>query len=73
MKRVAIASLWFIAAFCMHELAWSLVGSPRLLGVALGAAAAAFVLVDPLHLLATKTMVASKPISTFGSVQPIGH
>ena len=73
MKRAVIATLWFLAAFCMHELAWSLTGSPRILGVAFGAAAAAFVLIDPLHMLASSAAVAPKPVSHVGSAQPAGR
>ena len=57
----------------MHELAWSLTGSPRILGVAFGAAAAAFVLIDPLHMLASSAAVAPKPVSHVGSAQPAGR
>jgi hypothetical protein len=71
MKRAVIASLWFFAAFCLHELAWSIAGSPRLLGLAFGAAAAAFVLIDPLRMLAGAA-AAQKPLSQIGSAQPFG-
>jgi hypothetical protein len=54
MRRILIAALWFFAFFCVHELAWSLFGSPRLLGVAVGAAAAAFILIDPVRLVRTE-------------------
>jgi hypothetical protein len=50
--RVGIASLWFVAFLCLHELAWSTVGSPRFLGIAFGVAAAAFVFFDPARLFA---------------------
>jgi hypothetical protein len=73
MKRAIIASLWFFAAFCVHELAWSIAGSPRLLGLAFGAAAAAFVLIDPLSMLAGSSAVASRRASQIGSAQPFGH
>jgi hypothetical protein len=49
-RRLTVSALWFVAFFCMHELAWSLFGSPRVLGLAVGGIAAAFVWVDPLHL-----------------------
>lgn len=54
MRRISIAALWFFAFFCAHELAWSVFGSPRLLGIAVGAAAAAFVLIDPLRIVRTE-------------------
>ena len=49
-RRLSIASLWFVAFLCLHELAWSVFGSPRILGLAIGGLAAAFILVDPWHL-----------------------
>ena len=67
MKRAVIAGLWFFAAFCMHELAWSIAGSPRVLGLAFGAAAAAFVLIDPLHMLAGAVVLKPQPVSQVGS------
>jgi hypothetical protein len=73
MKRAVIATLWFLSAFCMHELAWSLAGSPRILGLAFGAAAAAFVLIDPLHMLARSTAVAPASVGRVGSAQPAGR
>lgn len=73
MKRAVIASLWFIAAFCMHDLAWSIVGSPRILGLALGAVAAAFVLIDPLRMLAREAVDVPTPTARIGSVQPAGR
>ena len=57
MRRISIAALWFFAFFCAHELAWSFFGSPRLLGVAIGAAAAAFVLIDPLRIVRSERPV----------------
>jgi len=48
LRRTGISALWFVSIFCLHELAWSVAGSPRLLGVVLGALAAAFVWFDPL-------------------------
>ena len=51
MRRGVIALLWFLAFLCLHELVWSIVGSPRILGLAFGSAAAAFVLMDPLGML----------------------
>jgi hypothetical protein len=40
--------MWFVSILCMHELAWSVVGSPRPLGFVLGGLAAAFVWLDPI-------------------------
>ena len=51
MRRTLIAGLWFFAFLCVHELAWSVLGSPRILGLAFGAAGAAFVLMDPVGLI----------------------
>jgi hypothetical protein len=73
MKRVAVASLWFFAAFCMNELAWSMFESPRILGLAFGAAAAAFVLIDPFRMLTSTPAVARTPVAAFGSTQPAGR
>ena len=46
-RRITISALWFLAFFCLHELAWSVFGSPRMLGVAIGALAAAYVWLYP--------------------------
>jgi hypothetical protein len=73
MKRAVTAGLWFFAAFCVHELAWSIAGSPRVLGLVFGAAAAAFVLIDPLHLLAPASAAARKPINQIRRAQPVGR
>ena len=71
MRRISIAALWFFAFFCVHELAWSLFGSPRLLGVAVGAAAAAFILIDPIRLVRTERPTApSVPSSAVPVQQP---
>ncbi|HET9345023.1 MAG TPA: hypothetical protein VFO05_04905 [Candidatus Limnocylindrales bacterium] len=59
MRRALTAGLWFFAFFCVHELAWSFLGSPRLLGVAVGAAAAAFILIDPVKLIRAERPTAS--------------
>jgi hypothetical protein len=48
LRRTAISALWFFSILCMHELAWSLFGSPRVLGIILGGLAAAFVWFDPI-------------------------
>jgi len=73
MKRAVVASLWFFAAFCMHELAWSIAGSPRVLGLAFGAAAAAFVLIDPQHMLAGASSVVARPARHVGRAQSVGR
>jgi hypothetical protein len=46
-QRLTITFLWFVAFFCLHEIAWSVFGSPRLLGIVAGALAAAFFFFDP--------------------------
>jgi hypothetical protein len=51
MRRLGIATLWFVAFLLFHELAWSVFGSPRVLGLAIGIAAAAFVIIDPLGIV----------------------
>jgi hypothetical protein len=73
MKRAIIASLWFLAAFCTHELAWSIAGSPRVLGLAIGAVAAAFVLIDPLRMMAGSSVQAPQRTRQIGSAQPVGR
>lgn len=73
MKRAVIASLWFFVAFCMHELAWSLAGSPRVLGLVLGVAAAAFVLIDPIQMLARTATVEPKRGAQRGRRQVVGR
>lgn len=60
-RRATISALWFAAFFCLHELAWSLFGSPRLLGVAIGGLAAAFVWLDPLYLSHTEPTLRATP------------
>jgi len=47
LRRTAVSALWFVSILCLHELAWSVAGSPRPLGIVLGALAAAFVWFDP--------------------------
>jgi hypothetical protein len=49
-RRLAIATLWFVSFLCLHELAWSVFGSPRVLGIVIGGAAAAFFYFDPARL-----------------------
>lgn len=44
--RMAIASLWFASFLCLHEIAWSVFGSPRILGIIIGGVAAAFFYFD---------------------------
>jgi hypothetical protein len=48
LRRTAVATLWFASVFLAHELAWSIAGSPRPLGVILGLIAATIVWIDPL-------------------------
>lgn len=73
MRRAIIAGLWFVAAFCMHELAWSIAGSPRVLGLVLGVAAAAFVLIDPIQMLARTATVEPKHGAQRGRPQVVGR
>ena len=48
LRRTTVATLWFVSIFVAHELAWSITGSPRPLGVILGLIAATVVWIDPL-------------------------
>jgi hypothetical protein len=54
LQRLAIAFLWFAAFLCMHEIAWSIFGSPRALGLVLGGLAASFVYFDPKRLFVSR-------------------
>jgi hypothetical protein len=49
-KRAVASVLWFAATWFTYEIAWSMVGLPRMAGPILAAALAMTVLVDPLHL-----------------------
>jgi hypothetical protein len=49
-KRIASATLWFIAAGWGFNLLGLITGTPPVMGVAFGAAVGAFVGIDPLHL-----------------------
>jgi hypothetical protein len=49
-KRIASATLWFIAAGWGFNLLGLITGTPPVMGFAFGAAVAAFVGTDPLHL-----------------------
>jgi uncharacterized membrane protein AbrB (regulator of aidB expression) len=49
LRRTTVASLWFVSIFVAHELAWSIAGSPRPLGLILGLIAATIVWIDPLR------------------------
>lgn len=49
-KRAASALLWFTAMWVGYEIAWSLVGVPRVAGPIIAGAVAAFVALDPLGL-----------------------
>jgi hypothetical protein len=63
MQRIAISLLWFAAFLCMHEIAWSLMGSPRELGVVLGLLAAAFVYFDPKHMFASNAGTSTQSVA----------
>jgi len=49
-KRIASATLWFIAAGWGFNLLGLITGTPPVMGFAFGAAVGAFVGIDPLHL-----------------------
>jgi hypothetical protein len=51
-QRLGIAFLWFASFLCLHELAWSVLGSPRVLGLVIGGMAAASYFFDPAHVFA---------------------
>jgi hypothetical protein len=51
LRRTAISALWFVSILLVHELAWSVFGSPRPLGPILGIVAASFVWLDPFRQL----------------------
>ena len=56
-KRIVIATLWFAAFLCLHEIAWSVLGSPRAFGVVIGTAAAAFYFFDPSGRLVARPVI----------------
>jgi hypothetical protein len=49
-KRIASATLWFIAAGWGFNLLGLITGTPPVMGFAFGAAVGAFVGIDPMHL-----------------------
>jgi len=49
-KRIASATLWFIAVGWGFNLLGLITGTPPIMGIALGAAVGAFVGTDPMHL-----------------------
>ena len=49
-KRIVSAALWFVAAGWGFNLLGLMTGTPSVMGLAFGAAVAAFVGIDPLHL-----------------------
>ena len=51
-RRFSISALWFVSFVCLHEVAWSVAGSPRILGLVAGGLAAGFCYFDPFHCLA---------------------
>lgn len=55
-QRLAVAFLWFVSFLALHEIAWSLFGSPRVLGVVIGGAAAAFFYFDPSRLFTVASL-----------------
>jgi len=50
-KRVLATLLWALTTLCFYELAWSLIGVPRMIGPMLAVATGALVYADPLRLL----------------------
>jgi hypothetical protein len=50
LRRAGITGLWFLMVAFAHEIAWSVMGSPRPLGLVLAVAVAGFVWLDPTHL-----------------------
>ena len=49
LKRVAAASLWFLATWVGYEIIWSITDVPRMIGPLLAGAVALIVVVDPLR------------------------
>ncbi len=50
LKRIASATLWFIAVGWGFNLLGLITGTPPIMGIALGAAVGVFVGTDPMHL-----------------------
>jgi hypothetical protein len=48
-KRIVASCLWAFAIYSGGELAWGLLGVPRVVGPVLAIAIASFVLLDPTH------------------------
>jgi hypothetical protein len=48
LRRTGLAALWFVSILWLHELAWSVAGSPRPIGFLLAGFAAAVIWFDPL-------------------------
>ncbi|MEA2609570.1 MAG: hypothetical protein QOJ75_1813 [Chloroflexota bacterium] len=64
LKRLASGPLWFIAIWALVELFESATGSPRLIGPVAGAAAAAFVLLDPFALFWPRSEPRTRELNT---------
>ena len=61
-KRIASATLWFIAAGWGFNLLGLITGTPPVMGFAFGAAVGAFVAIDPMHLF-WPVKVAAAPVT----------
>jgi hypothetical protein len=63
-KRIASATLWFIAAGWGFNLLGLITGTPPVMGAVFGAAVAAFVGIDPMHLFWPVTVHAAPAATT---------
>ena len=70
-KRIASATLWFVAAGWGFNLLGLITGTPPVLGFVFGAAVGTFVGIDPMHLFwAVKpTAVLASDVSAKGALQ----
>ncbi len=70
-KRIAAALLWFFATwYAWNIVAWA-IGLPELAGPVIAAAVAAFVAVDPMHRIWSRTKATAEPaaLTTVGAPQ----
>jgi hypothetical protein len=73
-KRIVSASMWFLAAGWGFNLLSLITGAPPIAGIAFGAAVAAFIGLDPLHLFwpvkaPTPIVLDLDTLTTTGSLQ----
>ena len=71
-KRIASATLWFVAAGWGFNLLGLITGTPPVMGFAFGLAVGAFVGIDPMHLIwpvNARAVPASDAVSAKGILQ----